>query len=239
MRTMLLPSRSLGSLTLGTKRGAGVDEVCDTQMNFATLNRFTRLLRDVTNVAACPRPNYRGLSFIRLVSVILRITAQPVLLQYLRTVVDGPRNYRSVRGAGWDPRRGHGPARGPDLRATQPARHHRLKPMKHDLTLDHVKKEARNLLRGLQRRDPETPTQRHAIGPCADMANPALDYARFIIARERGFSSWQELKEIVRSLQMSGYGTLIVLLQKCTSFLRCLPSQNPHNPVPKSLTRPI
>ena len=123
MRTMLLPSRSLGSLTLGTKRGAGVDEVCDTQMNFATLNRFTRLLRDVTNVAACPRPNYRGLSFIRLVSVILRITAQPVLLQYFRTVVDGSRNYRNVR------RRGLGPAAsgwdckgGPYLRATQPAR---------------------------------------------------------------------------------------------------------------------
>src|SRR6516162_3496873 len=42
--------------------------------------------------------------FFRLVSVILRITAQPVLLQYLRTVVDGPRNYRNVR------RRGLGPA---------------------------------------------------------------------------------------------------------------------------------
>ena len=34
----------------------------------------------------------------------LRITAQPVLLQYFRTVVDGSRNYRNVR------RRGLGPA---------------------------------------------------------------------------------------------------------------------------------
>ena len=33
--------------------------------------------------------------------------------------------------------------------------HHRLKPMKHDLTLDHAKKEARDPRRGLQRRDPE------------------------------------------------------------------------------------
>ena len=32
-------------------------------------------------------PYYRGVPFFRLVSVILRITAQPVLLQYLKTVV--------------------------------------------------------------------------------------------------------------------------------------------------------
>ena len=113
--------------------------------------------------------------------------------------------------------------------------------MKHSLTLDHVKKEARDLLRGLQRRDPEALTRCHAIDPFADMANAALDYARFIIARERGFGSWRKLKEIVRSLQTSGYVTLIVLLQKCTSLLRCFPSQNPHNPVPlpKSLTGQI
>jgi len=113
--------------------------------------------------------------------------------------------------------------------------------MKHGLTLDHVKKVARNLLPGLHRQDPEALTRCHAIAPFADMANPALDYRRFIIARERGFSSWRKLKEIVRSLQTSGYGTLIVLLQKCTSLLRCLPSQNPHNPVPlpKSLTGQI
>jgi len=43
--------------------------------------------------------------------------------------------------------------KGTALRATQLARHHRLKPMKHNLTLDHVKKEARDLLHGLQRRD--------------------------------------------------------------------------------------
>ena len=105
-------------------------------------------------------------------------------------------------------------------------------PMKHGLTLDHMKKEARNLLRGLQRRGPGALTRCHAIDPFADMVNPALDCARFIIARERGFNSWRKLKEIVRSLQTSGYGTLIVLLQKCTPLLRCFPSQNPHNPVP-------
>ena len=44
----------------------------------------------------------RGVPFFRLVSVILRITAQPVLLQYFRTVVDGSRTFGGV---GWDPHR--------------------------------------------------------------------------------------------------------------------------------------
>ena len=73
-------------------------------------------------------PHYRGLPFIRLVSVILRITAQPVLLQYLKTVVDGPRNYHNVRGTGWDPHRTGRSRKGPAA-VSCPARtaHHRLK----------------------------------------------------------------------------------------------------------------
>jgi hypothetical protein len=166
-------------------------------MNLATLNRFTRLLREVTTIIAVP-------PFIRLVSVILRITAQPVLLQYFRTVVDGPRNYRNVR------RRGLGPIR--SRRALQggwaapagyPARpaHQHLRPMKHHLTLDQVKKEARDLLRGLQRRDPEALRRCLAIDPLTDLSNPDLFYARFIIAREHGFSSWQKLKEHIENLR--------------------------------------
>ena len=84
-----------------------------------------------------------------------------------------------------------------------PARtaHHRLKPMKHDLTLDYVKKEAKGLLRGLQGRDPEALRRCHAIDPLTDLSNPALDYARFIIAREHGFSSWRKLKEHIENLR--------------------------------------
>ena len=86
--------------------------------------------------------------------------------------------------------------------AGYPARteHHRLKPMKRHLTLDHVKKEAKDLLRGLQRRDPEALRRCHAIEPFTDLSNPALDYARFIIAREHGFSSWRKLKEHIENL---------------------------------------
>ena len=71
--------------------------------------------------------------------------------------------------------------------------------MKHGLTLDHVKKVARNLLPGLHRQDPEALTRCHAIAPFADMANPALDDARFIIAREHGFISWQKMKEYIEN----------------------------------------
>src|SRR5215472_5678810 len=53
------------------------------------------------------------------------------------------------------------------------------------LTLEHMKKEARDLLNGLQRRDPDALKRYYAIDPFADTSNPALDDARFIIAHEQ------------------------------------------------------
>ena len=73
--------------------------------------------------------------------------------------------------------------------------------MKHNLTLDQVKKEAKDLLRGLQRRDPEALRRCHAIEPLTDLSNANLFYARFIIAREHGFSSWRKLKEHIENLR--------------------------------------
>ena len=173
-------------------------------MNFATLIRFTPLLREVPKRCGISPPYYRGVAFLRLVPIILRITAQPALLQYLKTVVDGPRNH-NFRGAGWDSQRGDGPHQGRPRAgsARYPARtaHHRLKPMKHDLTLELVKKEARDLLRGLQRRDPEALRRWHAIEPLTDLSKADLFYARFIIAREHGFSSWRKLKEHIENLR--------------------------------------
>jgi hypothetical protein len=71
--------------------------------------------------------------------------------------------------------------------------------MKPNLTLDQVKKEAKDLLRGLQRRDPEALRRCHAIEPLTDLSNADLFYARFIIAREHGFSSWRKLKEDIEN----------------------------------------
>jgi hypothetical protein len=57
--------------------------------------------------------------------------------------VDGSRTFGGV---GWDPHRTGSVLQGAGgCEATQPARHHRLKQMKHNLTLDHVKKEAGDL----------------------------------------------------------------------------------------------
>ena len=70
----------------------------------------------------------------------------------------------------------------------------------HILTLDHLKKEARHLLYGLQRGDPHALRRCYAVDPFTDVANPALDHARFIIAREHGFSSWRKLREQLDTL---------------------------------------
>ena len=107
---------------------------------------------------------------------------------------------RNVRSAGWDPQRDNSPARGRVCKLPRTA-HHRLKPMNHNLTVDHVRKEARDLLRGLQRRDPEALRRCHAIEPLTDLSNPNLFYARFIIAREHGFNSWRKLKEHIKNLR--------------------------------------
>jgi hypothetical protein len=69
------------------------------------------------------------------------------------------------------------------------------------LTLDHMKKEARHLLHGLQRRDPHALRRYYAVDPFTDISSPALDDARFIIAREHGFSSWRKLKEHIDNLR--------------------------------------
>ena len=73
--------------------------------------------------------------------------------------------------------------------------------MKHNMTLDQVKKEAKDLLRGLQRRDPEALRRCHAIEPLTDLSNADLFYARFIIAHEHGFGSWRKLREHIENLR--------------------------------------
>ena len=73
----------------------------------------------------------------------------------------------------------------------------------HRMTLDHMKKEARVLLYGLQRRDAQALRRYSAADPFNDMSNPALDDTRFIIAREHGFSSWRKLKEHIDATQVN------------------------------------
>jgi len=65
----------------------------------------------------------------------------------------------------------------------------------HNLTVDHLKREARHLLHGLQQRDPYALRRYYAVDSSSDASGPVLDDARFVIAHEYGFSSWRKLTE--------------------------------------------
>lgn len=70
-----------------------------------------------------------------------------------------------------------------------------------NLTLDHLKREARHLLHGLQQRDPYALRRYDAVDSFSDVSGAALDDARFVIAHEHGFSSWRKLKEHTDNLR--------------------------------------
>jgi hypothetical protein len=65
--------------------------------------------------------------------------------------------------------------------------------------LEDIKKEARNLLRGLQRGDAAALSRYHSIDSLDGLSQPRLDDAQFIVAREYGYSSWQKLNEHLRA----------------------------------------
>src|SRR6516164_2630252 len=165
-------------------------------MRGSTIPVYTRLALPAVNMLWSSLGIHagRGLPFFRLVSVILRITAQPVLLQYLRTVVDGPRNYERPR-CGLGRRADSGPARGAAL-AGYPART-ASPPQTDEAQSDSGSCEERSKrpLTWITTTRPEALRRCPAIDPLTDLSNPDLFYARFIIAREHGFSSWRKLKE--------------------------------------------
>jgi hypothetical protein len=61
--------------------------------------------------------------------------------------------------------------------------------------LDDIKKEARELLHALQRRDAPALRRYYCIDRLDELAQPRLDDAQYVIAREHGYSSWQKLTE--------------------------------------------
>ena len=69
--------------------------------------------------------------------------------------------------------------------------------------LDEIKKQARNLLHALQRRDAIAVNRYYSIDYLADVSRPRLDDAQYIIAREHGYSSWLELTEHIETLSSS------------------------------------
>jgi hypothetical protein len=69
--------------------------------------------------------------------------------------------------------------------------------------LDDFKKEARNLLHALQRRDAAALARYYSINSFASLSQPRLDDAQYVIAREHGYNSWQKLKEHLHTTSSS------------------------------------
>ena len=60
-----------------------------------------------------------------------------------------------------------------------------------DLTA--LEKEARELLHDLQRKDPRALQRYSSHDPLAGNSQPGIADARYVVARQYGFSGWQEL----------------------------------------------
>ena len=69
--------------------------------------------------------------------------------------------------------------------------------------LDDIKKQATNLLHALQRGDAVAVNRYYSIDSFADVSRPRLVDAQYIIAREHGYSCWQQLTEHIETLSSS------------------------------------
>lgn len=65
--------------------------------------------------------------------------------------------------------------------------------------LNDLKKEARQLPHTLRRRDAAGLRRYYSIDKLAGLAQPRLDDAQYVVAREHGYSSWQKLKEYLHT----------------------------------------
>ena len=63
--------------------------------------------------------------------------------------------------------------------------------------LELFEKEARNLLHDLRRSDASAVRWYFSLDPLAGDFQPGLGDARYVVARQYGFRSWQELKQRV------------------------------------------
>jgi hypothetical protein len=73
-----------------------------------------------------------------------------------------------------------------------------------DAHLEDIKREARDLLHDLRRRDAAAFGRFQSYDPLAGLLEPRLDDALYIVAREYGYSSWQKLRERLDSRSSTG-----------------------------------
>jgi hypothetical protein len=74
-----------------------------------------------------------------------------------------------------------------------------MRPLSSQRNLEPFEKEARNLLHDLRRSDATAVQRYFSIDPLAGDFQPGLADAQYVVAREYGFRSWQELKQRVLS----------------------------------------
>jgi hypothetical protein len=60
--------------------------------------------------------------------------------------------------------------------------------------LEAMRREARDLLHALRQRAAAALRRYHCVDPLAGLSQPSLAEARYVIAREYGYSSWQKLQ---------------------------------------------
>jgi hypothetical protein len=72
--------------------------------------------------------------------------------------------------------------------------------------LEDFEKQARNLLHSLRRRDAAAAQTYSSFDPLAGNSQPSLADAKYVVARQYGFRSWQELKQRVVSAAQKRIG---------------------------------
>jgi hypothetical protein len=73
-------------------------------------------------------------------------------------------------------------------------------------TLEDFERQARNLLHNLRRRDAAATEQYFSTDPLAGDGQPRLADTKYVIARQYGFRSWQELKQGLHSANQRPIG---------------------------------
>lgn len=68
-----------------------------------------------------------------------------------------------------------------------------MRRVRSQVNLEAMKREARDLLHALRQRDAAALRRYHSSDPLAGMSQPSLADAKYIIAHEYGYSSWQKL----------------------------------------------
>lgn len=63
------------------------------------------------------------------------------------------------------------------------------------MRLESVKKQAKDLFLGLQRRDPDALRRCHSVDTEISVLRPTIGEARYVIARKYGFTSWRQMLE--------------------------------------------